>query len=270
MTNLSKRAMQLSDIQILNIYSKQADLNITMGGENWTQLSEKENPFMVATIVELIESVQHLNYKWWVHAEDDMPQAQMEVIDMLHFVASFGIRKLGIGSAAQHMIEAQNLHQQAYADTWLKATRVRPEFEDGVVEGRWKTFLQLNQSALSVIQNGTKGLTYAAGDFNITYVSLCYDLLALSYELGLPKQELYTRYIGKHALNSFRQEMGSKTRGVVMSREEYRASDLPKPYLKIWTDAEDNEFLHYFLKFNSEATEEEIQQFLRVEYEKHV
>lgn len=262
----------LTQLQIRTIYAKQADLNLTMGGVTWMENSEKENPFMVATIVELIETVQHLNYKWWVKSEDDIAQAQMEVIDMLHFISSFGIRKLGsIDAAAAHMVEAQTLNESANKHTWdavFTDLNIRPKYVAGVVESKWHKFMQLNQSCLNCIQE--KKSTKMKGSFNVSYLSLCGDLLDLAEYLELPTQEIYTRYIGKHALNSFRQAKGSKKYGVTNKQIEYRALQDPKPYLKIWSGQEDNEYLHKYLQFNPEATEENIQQFLETEYAKHI
>ena len=42
-----------------------------------------------ASAVELVEMLEHVNaWKWWKGPKPDMPQAQMELVDVLHFMVS--------------------------------------------------------------------------------------------------------------------------------------------------------------------------------------
>lgn len=262
---------QLTEIQVNMMYAKQASLNQTMGGPAWRNETEANQPFIVATLVELIEAIQHINYKWWVKETPDTAQAQMEVVDMTHFIMSFGIRAFGSSHAAMHMVKAVELcsKEESLAREWFIAfyeARMLPTYSKDIQESKWYHFLQLNQSCLYCLQ---KTFNKEYKGYNLSYLALCYNLLGLAESLELDQQDIYKRYIGKHALNGFRQSRGSKTHGVAFTKEERNASG-GNLYLKIWTGQEDNEHLHTFLQNNPEATEKEIVDFLSTEYEKHI
>ena len=49
---------------------------------------ENRHSYLRAVIVEGAEAIDHHGYKWWKRQEKDLPQMQLEVVDILHFYLS--------------------------------------------------------------------------------------------------------------------------------------------------------------------------------------
>ena len=45
-------------------------------------------PYMRAVVIEAAEAIEHHGWKWWKKQEKDLPQLQMELIDIWHFLLS--------------------------------------------------------------------------------------------------------------------------------------------------------------------------------------
>ena len=45
-------------------------------------------PYLRAVAIEGAEAIEHHGWKWWKKQEKDLPQLQMELIDIWHFVLS--------------------------------------------------------------------------------------------------------------------------------------------------------------------------------------
>ena len=45
-------------------------------------------PYLRAVVIEAAEAIEHHGWKWWKKQELDLPQLQMELIDIWHFILS--------------------------------------------------------------------------------------------------------------------------------------------------------------------------------------
>ena len=124
--------------------------------------------------VECGELIEHFGYKWWKKQEPDLPQVQLEVIDIWHFGLSALFQP---GVAIEDMAEAiaNELagHQASGADVRI-ATEV-------------------------LAQDSLQTKSFSPTKF--------WDLMLAS---GLDFDSLYTAYVSKNVLNFFRQDNGYK------------------------------------------------------------
>jgi dimeric dUTPase (all-alpha-NTP-PPase superfamily) len=124
--------------------------------------------------VECAELVDHHGYKWWKHQEADMPQVQLEVIDIWHF---------GMSSRLTATSDMDTLSQTLAAELAAGA-----------------------QIAGSVLETSDALAGIAAGERRFCGVAFA-NLMAAT---GLDFAELYRQYLGKNVLNFFRQDNGYK------------------------------------------------------------
>lgn len=137
------------------------------------QWVEQNYQWFRALWIECGELVDHYGYKWWKKQTPDMPQVQLEVIDIWHFGMSALFKGESIEAIADGMVAALEAYQ--YNDIGvIEATEV------------------LAQDTLA-----TKGFS----------VRLFWDLMHASQ---IDFSELYRQYVGKNVLNFFRQDNGYK------------------------------------------------------------
>ena len=157
---------------------KQAFINmLTMQN----RMNEKVHPQWVeqnyewfrALWIECGELVDHYGYKWWKKQTPDMPQVQLEVVDIWHF----GMSALFTGDSIEQIAERMVTELEGYSYSGI-----------GVIEATE----QLAQDSLA-----SKGFS----------VRLFWDLMHAS---EIDFDELYRQYVGKNVLNFFRQDNGYK------------------------------------------------------------
>lgn len=167
-----------------------------------------------AILVESAELIEHLGYKWWKHQEPDMNQVIMEMVDIWHFGMSY-------------MIDSMN-GEPVSADDLNDLVDVIEDVENNF------TILdaaQIRERICDVVHNVT-----AADPYECYFAAESF--FDAWYGMGKNLTDMYTMYVGKNALNIFRQNNGYKD----------------GTYVKIWDGREDNEFLTDYLK---EATIDE-------------
>ena len=161
-------------------------------------------PYLRAVAIEGAEAIEHHGWKWWKKKEKDLPQLQMELIDIWHFILSeILLRNSGNldASLAALMILLDSANTQKIID-----------FDDqqySIDELDLLTKLEL-LIALSVVRRIELSLFQSI-------MSKC--------QIGW--LDLYRQYVGKNVLNMFRQDHGYKDGS----------------YQKIWNGREDNEYL---------------------------
>ena len=155
---------------LINMLTMQNSMN-TRVHEDW---ANQEFEWYRAIWMECGELIDHYGYKWWKKQIPDLPQVQLEVIDIWHFGLSalFGDDK-SIETLAQEILE----ELEGYEPT-----------DSGVRE---------STEALALHSLQTHGFS----------PSLFWDLM-LAAELDF--DGLYTAYVGKNVLNFFRQDHGYK------------------------------------------------------------
>ena len=129
-------------------------------------------PWHRAIMVEGVELLEHVGWKWWKKQEPNIAQAKMELVDIWHFIMS------------QYIVNEGDLETAArvLADGFGSPTTV----------------------ASGSMQQEVDVLVGDAGDNCVNEVAF----RALMQHLGLTWDELYTTYIAKNVLNIFRQDHG--------------------------------------------------------------
>ena len=157
-----------------------------------------------AVWVECAELLDQLGYKWWKFKQVDIEAARMEVVDIYHFMLSIVIES-GIHPA--YYISKAGLSVFNTQES-IPAAKILTRELASHYTSKCKTVLDSANPE----------------EFNI-FMSLCGSL-------GMTYEELYERYIGKNALNIFRQNNGYKD----------------GTYEKVWGGREDNEYASEFVK----------------------
>lgn len=162
--------------------------NTRIDGEDWIA---KGRPFYRAAWMEAAELLDHSGWKWWKATEADVAQIQMEAVDIWHFALSDWIIR------------------------YCPVLEMSDEFCETVAR---------------VLSREENGLDLTA--FVEIFISKCTSTGAITVDTtvplvlstGLDLDSLFKMYIGKNALNRFRQDNGYATGG----------------YIKIWAGEEDN------------------------------
>jgi dimeric dUTPase (all-alpha-NTP-PPase superfamily) len=135
--------------------------------------------FQRATMIELGELMDHYGYKWWKKQEPDMPQSQLEVIDIAHFHIS-------------HLLQASIREELKYDHNVGEFTR------DLFVEGEYTDPEQIRKLIDECI--------FRASSKNFTTACLAHLMKAFK----IAPHELCDKYIEKNTLNIFRAKNGYK------------------------------------------------------------
>lgn len=190
----------LSRDQATTMLQLQAAMNARVDA-NWLVA---RYPYLRAVAIEGAEAIEHHGWKWWKKQVKDLPQLQMEIIDIWHFILS-------------EML----LRREGSLDTslsWLMAELddCGPEacihFDDR--DYRLSDLDLLAKLELLIALSAVRRIEIAL------FASIMDDC-------DMDWTELYRQYVGKNVLNLFRQDYG------------YQAGT----YEKRWQGREDNEHL---------------------------
>lgn len=180
------------------------DLQSSMNAKvdpNWVA---SRYPYLRAVVIEGSEAIEHHGWKWWKKQDKDLPQLQMELIDIWHFLLS-EILLRNDGQQEKSLADLTTLLHEAESKSSLEL--------DG----------DLHSTAdLDLISKLELLIALAA----IRRIELAL-FAAIMADCKLSWNELYCQYVGKNVLNMFRQDHGYKEGN----------------YQKIWDGREDNEFL---------------------------
>ena len=155
--------------QITQMLTMQDAMNARVS-ETWR---ENNYEWYRAIWVECAEMLDHHGWKWWKHQEIDVPQVQLELVDIFHFGLSL---RLMTGQSAE--VIASSLAQE------ITQTSAETDFK-----------IALEKLAANAVAEHT----FSGQDFA--------DCLSL-INMDLP--ELFRQYVGKNTLNFFRQDHGYK------------------------------------------------------------
>jgi hypothetical protein len=134
---------------------------------------EQDFPWFRATWVECAELLDHFGYKWWKQQQPDLPQVQLEVVDIWHF---------GLSDLLQQSTELDEL-----------ADRVALELDAGLLAPP----LGVTEAVEKLALHSLHTRTFSVPDFG---------LLMCAAALDVP--QLYRAYVGKNVLNRLRQDEG--------------------------------------------------------------
>ncbi len=186
--------------QASTMLSLQTSMNIKVD-PNWV---EARYPYLRAVVIEAAEAIEHHGWKWWKKQEKDLPQLQMELIDIWHFILSEIL-----------------LRNQADQDKSLTALTdsLSDSSTQNVINFDDQQFL-INELDLIAKFELLIALSVSRRIELALFASIMTDC-------EISWTELYCQYVGKNVLNMFRQDKGYKE----------------GTYQKTWNGREDNEYL---------------------------
>lgn len=180
--------------------SLQAAMN-TKVDPNWVAA---RYPYMRAVVIEAAEAIEHHGWKWWKKQEKDLPQLQMELIDIWHFLLS------------QILLDEDGNETSALAQLSEKLEAIESvqqvNFDDQ--EYILSSMELLAQLELLIALSASRKIELSV-------------FAAILGNCQMDWTELYCQYVGKNVLNFFRQDHG------------YQDGS----YQKMWNGREDNEYL---------------------------
>ncbi|MGJ8681738.1 dUTP diphosphatase [Paraglaciecola sp.] len=156
-------------------------------------MNKKVNPdwlnagyaYLRAAMIESVEGIEHHGWKWWKAQQKDLPQLQMELVDIWHFALSHII----IGFDGDIAQSATTIAEE------LASKRNQVTFD-----GKDYDFTQ--QDILDNLEL-MAGLC-AAKRFDVPL------FIKIVEQAEMNSDELYRQYVGKNVLNFFRQDHGYK------------------------------------------------------------
>lgn len=160
-------------------------------------------PYLRAVVIEAAEAIEHHGWKWWKKQVCDLPQLQMELVDIWHFLLS----QILLTEAGDKKKAAAALHAHLL------------DRSDPLVNCDGKSF---DLRAMNLLQK--LELLIALSALNRIQLNVFDSILT---DCQMEWSELYRQYVGKNVLNFFRQDHGYKDGS----------------YQKIWNGREDNEHL---------------------------
>jgi dimeric dUTPase (all-alpha-NTP-PPase superfamily) len=190
----------LSAEQVTTMLSLQASMNAKVDPD-WVSA---RYPYLRAVAMEGAEAIEHHGWKWWKEQKKDLPQLQMELIDIWHFMLSEILLR---NQSSEDAPFRQLMEQLRTAHTRRIICCDNQHYQLDKLDLVSKLELLI---ALSLSRRMELGV-----------------FAALLEDCELSWTELYRQYVGKNVLNMFRQDKGYK-QGI---------------YRKIWNGREDNEYL---------------------------
>lgn len=208
--------------KIANIVNLQSLFNMQVNPQ-WTQAEYK---WGTAILVEATELITSLQWKWWKHEQDDIANAKMEVVDILHFIISECLVTLGDTPSGRTQLtnflidHLDCAHEDATYDDFECASAQYIELV--------KHFIGYYMGATGY---GGTVHNYSPPALVRAYCNFLVKPLFSSTE------ELLNLYLAKNVLNKLRQAHGYRT----------------GTYIKMWGDKEDNAVVMELLEQNPEV-----------------
>lgn len=170
--------------EILTEMLKMQDkLQVLAMGSEWRKTGAD---FPLAIAQECAEGMDHLGWKWWKKQEPNIPAAQVEVIDILHFALSAEIHYWQEWTFEEIAENIMAEYRNREAPFWLDDKEYAPK----------------HMTAFSLFR-----LIGAHGAMGHRDMGL---VLLLGEKLGMTFKDMSALYRGKVALNTFRQKNGDR------------------------------------------------------------
>jgi hypothetical protein len=183
-----------------------------------------------AILVESAELIDHLSWKWWKAGSTDLEQAQMEVVDIWHFLLSQLIlhEPALLYNSKSEVPEGQMAtYFRAQCTILNMSARIMRSPEVSAVVDKEKLIADVKRFLAFVLSEAYPP------------VDTFYHFLPVVSHSGLSFYDLYLKYIGKNILNNFRWANG------------YREGT----YVKDWLGQEDNQYLTELMGSTDEVGE---------------
>ena len=186
--------------QASTMLSLQTSMNIKVD-PNWV---EARYPYLRAVVIEAAEAIEHHGWKWWKKQEKDLPQLQMELIDIWHFILSEIL-----------------LRNQADQDKSLTA------LTDSLSDSSTQNVINFDDQHIFINELDLIAKFELLIALSVSRRIELALFASIMTDCEISWTELYCQYVGKNVLNMFRQDKGYKE----------------GTYQKTWNGREDNEYL---------------------------
>ena len=186
--------------QASTMLSLQTSMNIKVD-PNWVKA---RYPYLRAVIIEAAEAIEHHGWKWWKKQEKDLPQLQMELIDIWHFILSEIL-----------------LRNQADQDKSLTA------LTDSLSDSCTQNVINFDDQHILINELDLIAKFELLIALSVSRRIELALFASIMTDCEISWTELYCQYVGKNVLNMFRQDKGYKE----------------GTYQKTWNGREDNEYL---------------------------
>lgn len=235
--------------QLLELGTLQGEANDVMS-DAWRTSSNMEIPYFRASLVEAVEALTAMHYKWWKkEGTPNVEQARMELSDVLHFAVSDYVRGTTPEIFADRISEIQDQPVTLFpigryaGSVFSGASFVRsPEtpLRADVINIQAFSFADLVEQFIA------SSLIAGRSNFGV--------LLCLFDHLGMTGDLAHATYAGKNALNKFRTANGQRDGS----------------YYRVWDGIDDSDHLAAFmrnsLKTGQALTYQEVYNFLTQRY----
>ena len=222
--------------KIVEMFRLQERLNDETNGPNWRQGVTNRGKVVNwrrCIVMETAELIDSFSWKHWKNVDGgiDLDNIKIELVDIWHFVMSEILRYSTPQEGAKLAIETMKEGKIRLPERWGAAENARLDdylapFEDLM--------------ALALVKDDSKA-------YRVALLEKFWEAL---YAVGIDFDELYRLYIGKNALNQFRQSHGYKE----------------GTYTKIWNGREDNVVMQEILRKNPDIGYNELLESLEAEY----
>ena len=186
--------------QASTMLSLQTSMNAKVD-PNWV---EARYPYLRAVVIEAAEAIEHHGWKWWKKQEKDLPQLQMELIDIWHFILSEIL-----------------LRNQADQDKSLTA------LTDSLSDSSTQNVINFDDQHIFINELDLIAKFELLIALSVSRRIELALFASIMTDCEISWTELYCQYVGKNVLNMFRQDKGYKE----------------GTYQKTWNGREDNEYL---------------------------
>lgn len=225
---------------LLRILQNQDKLNETAYSLEWLSNEQTgEWDYAQAAIQELAEFTNSSWLPWWSKAERDVINCRIELVDCLHFMLSLAISRFNGAEEAAEVLE------QAYVVSMYTDEETVSEIDWTEVKARCK----------QLVHELTYGDNAEAPNGCIDYEEAFASFFNLCHSIQFSFNQLVSLYMGKSALNQFRQDKGYK-KGLYTKKWPSPSGE-PK---------EDNYFLAEFVGSQMKVTQEEVRAWLEMTY----
>lgn len=240
--------------QLIEMATLQAEANDVMS-DAWRTSTNSEIPYYRAALVEAVEAVSHIGFKWWKKSTPNLEQAQMELIDILHFAISDHLRDAESSPElfAEDAIDLMRPVQGSAGAVILQAVGALPS------RGTYPAFEAIHYTAAGEIDIRSFHFNDLADQFILQTIAagqVSWELMICLFEnLGMTANQAHAMYVGKNVLNKFRTANGQR-------------DDM---YFKIWDGIEDNVYLTNYiqerLSVGNPVTADALYSYLTVRYD---
>ncbi len=220
--------------KIYEMLTLQNELNNDTNGPRWREGVTKNGKVINwkrCITMETAELIDSFPWKHWksIDAQPNYENVKIELVDIWHFVMSYLLQHNPLDEVARMIDNLKDTKSDIKITQW----------QNDKVDKYLDIFEEL--MALSLIKN----------DSEMLQESLIEQFFKACDAVGLSFEELYRLYIGKNALNQFRQEHGYKEGA----------------YKKIWNGKEDNEVMQHILEQKPDITFTDLKKELLKRYE---